>query len=77
MNSTELIEQVRCADDLIELQLRIARRADELAQLRSLPAADPVGRQLWLEAEHEILPIAFAGIEEHQDDGFSRHGGFK
>ena len=70
MNSTELIEQVRCADDLIELQLRIARRADELAQLRAPPAADRAGRQLWLEAEREILPIAFADVGEFSEGGF-------
>lgn len=45
---------VSTEEDLLPLQLRIARRADELAQLRSEHSAGD-DRECWLQAERELL----------------------
>lgn len=42
-------------DDLLQLQLQIAQRADELAQSRMLPHDYDCDRQCWLEAERDVL----------------------
>jgi hypothetical protein len=40
-------------DSLLDLQLRVARRADELQQ----QGGEPQDRQYWLRAEQEILSV--------------------
>lgn len=41
------------ADTLLELELRVARRADELA--RQAPDEKPLNLECWLQAEAEIF----------------------
>jgi len=43
-------------DTLTDLELRVARRADELARTR--PGGDPLNVSCWLAAEREILGLA-------------------
>jgi len=47
------------ADPLTELQLRVARRADELA--RSATAHSSLNLRYWLQAEHEVLQALLEG----------------
>jgi hypothetical protein len=42
-------------DELLRLQLRIARRADEIARQEALPPRIGPGRRLWMKAEREVL----------------------
>lgn len=60
MNTAEMIEEAVSAndtamDDILRLQLRIARRADELAHGRMHAKDEFTDWQLWREAEEEIL----------------------
>lgn len=48
-----------CNDPLFQLQLRVARRADELA--RQAGSSRESDRRSWDEAEREILEARFAG----------------
>lgn len=50
MTSTDCIPH---DDPLLELQLRVARRADELARVRFVPT--DLNLHCWLQAEEEIL----------------------
>lgn len=49
-------DAVDAKDELMELQLRIARRADELA--RSRRGQETTDWECWSEAEHEVLSEA-------------------
>ena len=42
-------------DELFRLQVRIARRADQLAQARRTPTPAGPGRRFWIMAEREVL----------------------
>ena len=42
-------------DDLMQLQLQIAQRADALAQSRKEGHDQDRDRKYWLEAEHDVL----------------------
>lgn len=42
-------------DELMDIQVRIARRADELSRLRGRPTLSD--RDRWLEAERDVLAI--------------------
>lgn len=56
MNTAELIEYAVSPEaDLLQLQLEIARRADELAQSRASNDGGNDDRNCWLEAEKEVL----------------------
>ena len=60
MNTAELIEHAVSTDDIemddiLSLQLRIARRADELAHARVPTAEERSDWQCWYDAEKEIL----------------------
>jgi hypothetical protein len=56
MNATELIDDmVSTENELLQLQLQIARRADELAQTRAHRQSGQTDRDFWLEAENEVL----------------------
>ena len=56
MNTAELIEYAVSPEaDLLQLQLEIARRADELAQSRAGNGSGSDDRNCWLEAEKEVL----------------------
>jgi hypothetical protein len=53
MNLSELTGHVLENDELLTLQLRVARRADELAVARKTPTA--LNLHCWLMAETEVL----------------------
>ena len=56
MNTAEEIDDPRLTDDhLLQLELKIARRADELAHTRRLICDDAADRRNWLEAEREVF----------------------
>jgi hypothetical protein len=47
------------ADELIEMLLSVAKRADELARSRSLRSPQ-IDRETWLLAEAQVLSFGFA-----------------
>ena len=56
MNTAELIgHAVSPEAELLQLQLEIARRADELAQSRAGNRSRKSDRNCWIEAEKEVL----------------------
>lgn len=46
------------SDELLELELRIARKADELVQLQTSTSA--LNLHCWLQAERAVLPAGFS-----------------
>ena len=56
MNKTAFVEDaVSPEDDILKWQLRIARRADALAQARTGTSEGRTDWDLWLKAEREVL----------------------
>ena len=56
MNTAELIEYAASPEaELLQLQLEIARRADELAQSRAGDGSESDDRNCWIKAEKEVL----------------------
>ena len=56
MNTAEQIDDaVAPNDDLLHLQLEIARRADQLARTRGAQFTGKTDLSCWLEAEREVL----------------------
>ena len=56
MNTAELIEYAVSPEaELLQLQLEIARRADELAQSRAGDGSERDDRNCWIKAEKEVL----------------------
>ena len=56
MNTAELIEYAASPEaEWLQLQLEIARRADELAQSRAAHGSEDDDRHCWINAEKEVL----------------------
>lgn len=53
------------SNELTSLQLRVARRADELARLQRYPT--PLNIHCWLQAEVEMWPVA-ANARDERDE---------
>jgi hypothetical protein len=55
MNTVEQIDDAVIRDDLLQLELQIARRADRLAQSRGNRCSEEDDLICWQEAEREVL----------------------
>jgi hypothetical protein len=55
--ATRLPDGITDDIDLLQLQLEIARRADELRSLRGYDPECATDRDLWLEAEQDVLAV--------------------
>jgi hypothetical protein len=55
-------DAVNSEDDLLRLQLQVARRADELAQSRGRQSTTPDDWEYWLEAERQVLSHSRAPV---------------